>query len=94
MGPKHTPESVARELIAGLERGTIVLGRSGGPPSDPEWEAVAGRIGRELAGFVVHFEGQGITTETLNLLLARVGEVAARAVEERKAHPPPSPGKL
>jgi hypothetical protein len=32
--PKHTLESVARELVEGLEKGTIVLGNSPTLPTD------------------------------------------------------------
>jgi hypothetical protein len=49
LGPKHTAESVARELADGLERGTIDLGRPDAPdPNDP-WDALAVRVGREVA---------------------------------------------
>ena len=36
LGPKHTVESVAQTLVAGLEDGSIVLGRTPEPPAEPK----------------------------------------------------------
>jgi hypothetical protein len=48
LGPKHTPESVARVLADGLERGTITLGRTDREDVG-EWEVVVGPAGQEVA---------------------------------------------
>ena len=88
LAPKHTPESVGRELAEGLERGTISLGR---PEIGDDWTAVVEKIGHEVA---VKVSGLARADAGFrDILVAAAREAAGKAMEELLEAGSPSDSK-